>query len=96
MDVSDPANPVLLGELKIPGFSEYLHPYGEGRLLGIGYAANEDGIQTGIKLSMFDVTDPANVKEIATKVIAEFSDDSSYSSPAMYDHKAVLVNTEKI
>ncbi len=95
VDVSDPTNPVLLGELKIPGFSEYLHPYGEGRLLGIGYAANEDGRQTGIKLSMFDISDPANVKEIATKVIAEFNDNASYSSPAMYNHKAVLVNQEK-
>lgn len=95
VDVSDPANPVLLGELKIPGFSEYLHPYGEGRLLGIGYAANEDGRQTGIKLSMFDITDPGNVKEIATKNIAEFNENSSYSSPALYNHKAVLVNTAK-
>lgn len=95
VDVSDPTNPVLLGELKIPGFSEYLHPYGDGRLLGIGYAANEDGRQTGIKLSMFDITDPANVKEIATKVIADFNDNSGYSSPAMYNHKAVLVNQEK-
>lgn len=95
VDVSDPTNPVLLGELKIPGFSEYLHPYGEGRLLGIGYAANEDGRQTGIKLSMFDITDPANVKEIATKVIADFNDNASYSSPAMYNHKAVLVDQEK-
>lgn len=95
VDVSDPANPVLLGELKIPGFSEYLHPYGEGRLLGIGYDADENGRQTGIRLSMFDVTDPANVKEIATKVIAEFNDNASYSSPALYNHKAVLVNEEK-
>ena len=95
VDVSDPTNPVLLGELKIPGFSEYLHPYGEGRLLGIGYAADEDGRQTGIKLSMFDVSDPANVKEIATEVIAEMNDYVDYSSPALYNHKAVLVDVGK-
>ena len=95
VDVSDPTNPVLLGELKIPGFSEYLHPYGEGRLLGIGYAADDYGRQTGIKLSMFDVSDPSNVKEIATKVIAEIGDNSYYSSPALYNHKAVLVDVGK-
>lgn len=95
VDVSDPANPVLLGELKIPGFSEYLHPYGEGRLLGIGYATDDSGRQNGIKLSMFDVTDPANVKELRTKVIADFSDNSNYASPALYNHKAVLVDLEK-
>lgn len=95
VDVSDPTNPVLLGELKIPGFSEYLHPYGEGRLLGIGYAADDNGRQTGIKLSMFDVSDPANVKEIATEVIAEINDNVYYSSPALYNHKAVLVDVGK-
>lgn len=95
VDVSDPTNPVLLGELKIPGFSEYLHPYGKGRLLGIGYAADDDGMQTGIKLSMFDVSDPANVKEIATEVIAEINDTAYYSSPALYNHKAVLIDAGK-
>lgn len=95
VDVSDPANPVLLGELKIPGFSEYLHPYGDGLLLGIGYEADENGVRTGIKLSMFDVSDPANVKEIAKETVAEYGDNSSYSSSALCNHKAVLVDVEK-
>lgn len=95
VDVSDPTNPVLLGELKIPGFSEYLHPYGEGRLLGIGYEADQYGSQTGIKLSMFDITDPANVKEIHKESVVVFNDRNNYSSPAMYNHKAVLANPEK-
>lgn len=99
VDLSDPANPKLLGELKIPGFSEYLHPYGDGLLLGLGYDADADGSQTGIKLSMFDVSDPSNVKEVATKVIVDFnSGDSDYSRAncnAMYDHKKVLIDVEK-
>lgn len=100
VDVSDPTNPVLLGELKIPGFSEYLHPYGDGLLLGIGYAADEDGRQTGIKLSMFDVSDPSNVKEVAKEVIAnninnERDVSALYGSPAMYNHKAVLVDVKR-
>ena len=95
VDLSDPANPKLLGELKIPGFSEYLHPYGDGLLLGIGYDTDEDGRQTGIKLSMFDISDPANVKEAATKVITEYGDHRWASSDAMYDYKSVLVDVEK-
>ncbi len=97
VDLSDPTNPTLLGELKIPGFSEYLHPYGDGLLLGIGYDADEDGRQTGIKLTMFDVSDPANVKEAATEVIVSFgaNEDIYYRSPAMDNHKAVLVDVEK-
>ena len=64
VDLSDPENPKILGELKIPGFSEYLHPYGDGKLLGIGMDVSEDGFTTeGVKLSMFNVTDPSNVTE---------------------------------
>lgn len=95
VDVSDPANPVLLGELKIPGFSEYLHPYGEGRLLGIGYEADEDGVRTGIKLTMFDTSDPKNVKELHTEVVANFGENDYYYTQALYNHKAVLVDTKK-
>lgn len=69
-DLSDPEHPVITGELKVSGFSSYLHPYGEGRLLGMGYEADEDtGRTTGLKLSMFDVSDPTNVKEIGRYVI---------------------------
>ncbi len=65
VDLSDPMNPKLIGQLKIPGFSAYLHPFGDGLLLGIGYDSDENGgPTTGIKLSMFDVSDPTNVKEI--------------------------------
>lgn len=95
VDVSDPANPVLLGELKIPGFSEYLHPYGEGRLLGIGYEADENGRRTGIKLTMFDTSDPENVKELHTEVVSNFGENDYYYTQALYNHRAVLVDTQK-
>ena len=58
VDLSDPENPKILGELKIPGFSDYLHPYGDGLLLGIGMDVDESGTTTeGAKLSMFDISD---------------------------------------
>ena len=91
VDLSDPANPRVLGELKIPGFSEYLHPWGEGRLLGIGMATSEDGIVTeGLKLSMFDVSNPADVSEEATLVLED-----SYWAQALYDHRAVFADVER-
>ena len=62
VDLSDPENPKVLGELKISGFSSYLHFYGENLLLGIGYEADENtGSTTGLKLSMFDISDPADL-----------------------------------
>ncbi len=90
-DLSDPANPKIIGELKIPGFSEYMYPYGDGLLLGFGQDADETtGRTTGLKLSMFDISDPANVTESDKTVI----DDYAYSM-ALYDHKEMLVSADK-
>lgn len=91
MDLSDPENPKIIGKLKIPGFSDYLHPYGEGLLLGIGMAVDEEGITTdGVKLSMFDISDPADVEEVQKYVLEDI-----YSTDVSYNYKAALVNVEK-
>lgn len=58
LDLSDPAKPRVTGELKITGYSAYLHPAGDGRLLGIGQEADERGRVRGTQVSLFDVTDP--------------------------------------
>lgn len=90
-DLSDPENPKILGELKIPGFSEYMYPYGDGKLLGFGMDANEQtGRTTYLKLSMFDTTDPANVTEQNKTII----DGYNYST-ALDNHKAMLVSPSK-
>lgn len=87
-DLSDETNPKLVGELKITGFSEYLHFWGQDKLLGIGYETDsETGIQEGLKLVMFDMSDPADLKVLGSKVL----DKASYS-PALYDYKAVLAD----
>ncbi|GAA1278347.1 hypothetical protein GCM10009677_35780 [Sphaerisporangium rubeum] len=65
LDLSDPAHPKVGGELKITGFSSYLHPAGDGRLLGIGQEANDKGQVQGTQISLFDVTDPAAPKRLA-------------------------------
>ncbi|RNJ79714.1 MAG: copper amine oxidase [Nitrosopumilus sp. H8] len=79
--------PKILGELKIPGFSNYLHPYDEDHVIGIGRdTTNKDGWvrQLGIKIALFNVADVANPKVAADIVIGE---DSTYSD-ALDDHKA--------
>lgn len=70
VDLSDEKNPKVLSELKITGFSEYLHFWGEDKLVGIGYETDpETGRQTGLKISMFDISDPADLKVAGTCVL---------------------------
>ena len=83
IDLSDPANPVLDGELKIPGYSAYLHPVGDGLLLGVGQNATDEGRTLGTQLSLFDVSDPTNPQQIDTLPIGG-------SSEVEWDHKAFL------
>jgi len=83
LDLTDPANPVLDGELKIPGYSAYLHPVGDGLLLGVGQDATEDGRTTGTQLSLFDVSNPADPQRISTLAIGG-------QSQAEWDHQAFL------
>ena len=91
VDLSDPANPEIIGELKIPGFSEYLHPYGDGKLLGIGMDVDEAGVTTeGVKVSMFDVSDPSDVKELTNCVLEDM-----YGTDVGDNYKAVFVDVEK-
>ncbi|MEU8107613.1 beta-propeller domain-containing protein [Nonomuraea muscovyensis] len=65
LDLRDPAAPKVTGELKITGYSAYLHPAGEGRLIGIGQEASEQGRTLGTQVSLFDVGDPANPRRLS-------------------------------
>jgi uncharacterized secreted protein with C-terminal beta-propeller domain len=88
VDLSDPKNPTVLSKLKIPGFSAYLHPFGEGKLLGIGFDADEEhGWTENVKLSMFDISDPSDVKE-SFKLSVK---DVNYTS-VQYNHKVVFAD----
>ncbi len=71
LDFSDPRSPQLTGELKVPGFSSYLHPLGDGLLLGVGYQGTETGLTGGTQLSLFDVNDPTNPTLVTTVAIGE-------------------------
>lgn len=84
VDLSDPAKPVVKGELKIPGYSAYLHPVGEDLLLGVGQDADANGRVKGTQVSLFDVSDPASPKRLAVQHIAKGW------SEAESDHHAFL------
>ena len=84
IDLSDPANPEILGELKIPGFSSYLHPISDTLVLGVGSDADGDGRITGAKVSLFDVSDLAAPREVATWTAPDGWNDVGW------DHRAFL------
>lgn len=89
LDLSTPREPKVMSALKIPGFSTYLHPWAEGRLLGLGVDASEDGQVLGMKLSMYDTSDPFDVTE-ATTAKVPFHD-----AEALHNHKAVFVDPDR-
>ncbi|PSL25072.1 putative secreted protein with C-terminal beta-propeller domain [Planomicrobium soli] len=99
IDVSTPSSPKVLGELKIPGFSNYLHPLGENHLIGFGYDTKlepvKDGeprvVTGGMKISLFDVTDFSNPIEKDTEIIGG----SGTYSTLQYDHKALFTHKDK-
>ncbi len=91
VDLSNPKEPEIVGQLKILGFSEYLHFYGENQLLGIGMDVDEKGMTTnGVKLTMFDISDKTDVKEVSTYVM-----ENVYSADVLYDYKAGLIDDAK-
>lgn len=90
VDLSDPSNPTVKSALKIPGFSEYLHVWSEGRLFGLGLDADaETGRTDGMKLTMFDTTDPTDVT-----VKHSLKPGTSFSN-ALYNHKAIMISADK-
>ncbi len=90
IDCSDPKNPTLVGELKIPGFSEYMHPWTDGKLLGFGYAGDDEGLTEGLKLTMFDISSPSDVEIITEKTLRNID----YAAP-FDDYKALMVSSDR-
>jgi hypothetical protein len=96
--LSDPTKPTILGSLKIPGFSNYLHPVDENgtKLLGLGRVVDETATSSapviqGLKLSLFDFSDLTKPKELDSYIIGDAASDSI----ALYDHKAFLYSEAK-
>lgn len=95
IDLSEPTNPIVLGELKIPGYSKYLHPYDENHIIGFGEKTktNENGgvVADGMKMALFDVTNPNKPQELYS---VDIGDQGTYSE-LLYNHKALLFSKEK-
>ena len=96
IDLSDPENPEVLGKLKIPGYSDYLHPYDENHVIGVGKEAvaadqGDFGWYQGVKIALFDVSDVNNPREVAKVEIGDRGTDSY----ALHDHKAFLFSKSK-
>ena len=90
LDLSDPKNPEIKGELKIPGYSSYLHPYDETHVIGIGYNTKDNGYggvtNANMKMSMFDISDLNNPKEMfSTSIGLEYA-----HSEVTYDQKGLF------
>ncbi len=92
LDLSDPTKPVVGGSLKIEGYSSYLHPYDENHIIGFGNEVDPaNGAFTGLKMSLFDVTNIKNPKEMFTERIGR----GGTTSDVLYNHKALLFDKEK-
>jgi len=94
IDLSDPNHPEELGYLKVTGYSDYLHPYDENHIIGIGKETTDAGEfawYQGVKISLFDVTDVGNPREISKLEIGDRGTDS----PVLWDHKAFLFDKSR-
>jgi len=102
LDLRSPTRPAVLGQLKIPGYSDYLHPYDDNHLIGFGKETVELPVKggdkeatmayyQGMKIALFDVTDVNHPKEMFKEVIG----DRGTSSELLYNHKALLFSKEK-
>ena len=95
IDLSDPYNPVVKGQLKIPGYSSYLHPYDETHIIGIGYNTESNGYggvrNATLKMSLFDISNLENPREIFNVSIGN----EKSSSEVINEHKALFYNKQK-
>jgi hypothetical protein len=82
VDLRNPAAPTVTGELKITGYSAYLHPVGDGRLLGVGQEATSQGQRQGVQVSLFDVSDPARPTRLAQHHVRQSSTEAEFDPHA--------------
>ena len=97
IDLTDVTAPKILGELKIPGYSAYLHPVGDGLVMGVGLDGTETGTNGGMKVSLFDVSDPTKPVECGKFTMSGYDSDNRQvyvDSDAFYDHKALCWDAE--
>lgn len=96
IDLSNPTEPFITDEFKILGYSTYMQKWSDGLLLGFGVDADEEGIENGVKLTMFDNSDPYDLKEVGTYAVNSLNREEYYIySNATWERKALLIAPEK-
>lgn len=94
IDLTNPNQPKIASEIEVTGFGTYQHPWGDGRLLVIGYETNLEGRIIGLKVSFFDTSDRSNIQEIGNPYVI-LNDQNGWSySEALHNHKAMLIDIE--
>jgi uncharacterized secreted protein with C-terminal beta-propeller domain len=93
LDLSDPTHPTAVGELEVTGFSSYLHPIGNDRLLAVGMEADEEGRVLGLAVSVFDVKDLAD-PQLVHRYLIEGDEDAWSWSEALSDHHAFTYHNQ--
>ena len=88
INLSDPRKPEIIGYVKIPGYSEYLHPFKNNLLIGVGIETDENGRSIGLKISVFNISNLRDIREVSNIV---FRDEYS-TSPVLRDHRAFVLN----
>ncbi|MEA1961294.1 MAG: beta-propeller domain-containing protein [Bacillota bacterium] len=99
LDLKDPQKPEILGKLKIPGYSDYMHPYDENHIIGFGkdtvqlkgWNGESQAFYQGMKIGIFDVTDVSNPVEMSKTIIGDRGTDSEL----LHNHKALLFSRDK-
>lgn len=94
IDLSDPYEPVIMGELEITGFSTYQHPFYDHYVLGLGFETDLRGQPIGIKLSLYDIRDPHNPIVVGEPFVLLGRDQGWQFAEALYNHKAILVSED--
>ncbi|MDD3192029.1 MAG: beta-propeller domain-containing protein, partial [Bacilli bacterium] len=92
IDLSNPTNPTITGALEVPGYSVYQHFWTDDLVIGIGFDADELGVTQGMKLSLYNIEDPANPIEVGNSLLLTKEDQGWSYSEALYNHKAIMID----
>jgi uncharacterized secreted protein with C-terminal beta-propeller domain len=94
INLEDPENPVIQGELEITGFSTYQHPWVDNRVIGIGYETDSEGRVIGLKLALYDTSNPDEPTVINEPLVLLNDDNNWQYAEALFNHKAILVSNQ--
>ena len=101
IDISDPNNPEITSSLEVTGFSVYQHPYKDNYVIGFGYETNDNGRTIGYKITLFDISDKNNIKQVGKPYTILYDSKTNgtryyYYTPDFFsDPKALFVNLER-